>query len=382
MIVSKNYFLLFIALTIFFPYIPAVIGGLDVQPLLIFSSSFFLLLLLLSSNKMHQEFLINKAIFITTFFIIIWTTLTFFINNSSDSNFSRFLGTIIFFIYVLIGSLKINFLNRFASIFFLGIYAVFTIIYFYTDGFVESILIKSRDANQFTSALSSGRGSSALSPEPSFFANQVFMIYLFTKIFLWSKTDTLQKWLTFLLSSSLLILSLSVTGFIYFLIILFTFLRTSHFFLLCFISFFLILIFLEKLLLLDVRFIFFLQTAYESFTSGSLTLQDTSFLVRLNSFFAYLDQFFIHPFLGNGFKLYAGGGLISLAAELGIIGLTFLFGILTLPFISNLRVSDSIGVFLWLLINTISGSIANPGLGIFIGMLWSRFLIRDSINEK
>lgn len=376
MIVSKNYFLLLIALTIIFPYIPAVIGSLDVQPLLIFSSSFLLLLLLLSSNKIHQELLINKAICITTIFLIIWTVLTFFINNSPDSNFSRFLGTIIFFIYVLIGSLKINFLNRFTSIFFLGIYAVFTIIYFYTDGFIESILIKSRDANQFTSALSSGRGSSALSPEPSFFANQVFMIYLFTKIFFWREVETQQKWLIFFISSSLLILSLSVTGFIYFLIVLFTFLRTSHFFLLCSSSLFLILIFSEKLFLLDIRVIFFLQTAYESLSSGSLTLQDTSFLVRLNSFFAYLDQFMAHPFLGNGFILYGGGGLISLAAELGIIGLFFIFGILTMPFISNLRVSDSIGVFLWLLMNTISGSIANPGLGIFIGMLWRRFLMR------
>jgi len=59
-------------------------------------------------------------------------------------------------------------------------YLIFTVVYFLSNGLVETILIKSRDSGTSSILALTGRGARTLSPEPSFFANQLFNLMLIT----------------------------------------------------------------------------------------------------------------------------------------------------------------------------------------------------------
>lgn len=379
MLISKQLFHGLIAFTIFFPYIPSLFIGLDVQPFLVFSATIFIILLSLSTNYLsHKELEINYSIVLTIAFIITWTSICLFINLNLGPYLSRFLAVIIFFMYVLIGAMEINFMNRRMVVSFLLIYLFFTIIYFLTGGALEEILIRSRSSNQFESAILSGRGSSALSPEPSFFAHQVFIIFIFSKIFLWERISALQKNLIYYLSIFLLGTSFSVTGFIYIIIASFTFFKPKDLTLIIIILGLMSLILFPRVEFLNIRVFIFAMEVFQSISSGSIQLGDISFLVRIESFLSYIEEFKKFPIFGNGFRAYLGGGLISIVAELGIVGLIFLIGLMALILTSSLNLQDRLGVLGWLMINTISGSIANPGIGIFIGMLWAKSLKQRS----
>jgi len=252
------------------------------------------------------------------------------------------------------------------------IYLVFTFVYFLTNGLVENVLIHSRAALS-ASLFESGRGARTLAPEPSFFAMQVFNIYLLYRLI--ERRGVLRtNRLPFLaLVSFCLVSSLSVYGAIALLLIL----AVEFPKLFAFATLFLVSATSVAQGVLQhwgsVRAVSFILALVSSHGGiAKIFLLDASLASRVSSFLAYLSSFAAHPWTGNGFSLLQGGGFISIVTAFGLVGLLFFswafLKILTAPYSRGTTVLLTV----WFVMNFISGPIGIPIIGVIFGTVLSR----------
>ena len=259
------------------------------------------------------------------------------------------------------------------------VYVVFTAIYFATHGLVENILIHSRQAAS-ASLFESGRGARTLSPEPSFFAMQVFNIYILARLIGPSKDDPQSPNDRFLLMIAFCLLaSFSVYGALVLLIILAdeyprtVVIATA------------VVIFATGLAYgvlqhwQSLRAVAFVVALVESHGSiAKIFLLDASLASRIDSLLAYTHSFAESPFIGNGFSLLQGGGFASIVAAFGLAGLIFFVWLFSRILRLHFPTSTKALLLVWFALNFVSGPIGVPIIGLIVGTIMSRHSLRAS----
>jgi hypothetical protein len=359
-------------LTVFFPFLPVLISSADTQPNTFMLAITAILLFLISPNFFGAHLKQDFTILVYVFALILISFISILINSFLYNQIvilSRYISFLQFLAALIFGyTNSFYFFKKYANSIFV-IYFIFTIIYFVTNGLIEDTLIKSRFWYGQDLA-SAGRGARTLSPEPSFFAIQMFNLLLIYTLLLEKegiKKVFNNKRVIFIVSFCLLC-SLSGYGFAIFFIIL------AALFTRFIIIFFGFAILFNSLIidLLDgfsnLRGIGLFLKVIKS-NPLILASTDLSFATRFNSFFAYIDRFINNLFIGDGFSLFQGGGFISIVASLGLVGF-FIFLFLLFKIFRTIK-SGKLKYLLifWFFLNLFSGPIGISAIGIIFGLI-------------
>lgn len=370
---ARNFLSFLFTLTIFFPFIPAFITTSDTQPTLTMLA-LTTILIFFQAPSFYKEYQNQNYSIIVYFFCLILFSIFSIIFNATFSNnyliITRYISFLQFLAAIVIGyTNSFNYFKKYIENVFV-IYFIFTIIYFLTNGAVENILIRSREFGVGLDLASTGRGSRTLSPEPSFFATQMFNLYIiYTLLLLRENKDKLfsnKKMMAILCFS--LIASLSGYGFVLLFILIYVFFKRYIFIAL-------------GLAVVFNSFIIEILSSYSRLRAIGLIVKilknnplifiksDKSVLFRFASFYSYIERFFYFPLFGDGFSLNEGGGFISLAASLGIVGLLFIsyFFYKILRNVKNANLKALL--IFWFFLNFFSGPIGIPALGIILGLI-------------
>ncbi|MEI8109561.1 MAG: hypothetical protein WCH59_01115 [Chitinophagia bacterium] len=359
--------------TVFFPFIPVVISSTDTQPtfflLSITTISIFLISPHFYSNYLKEDY----SILVYVFLIIFCSLLSIVLNSFLYGQFviiPRYISFLQFLAAFIFGyTNSFDFFKKYAKTIFF-IYFIFTFIYFFTNGAVENLLIRSRVFAEGQDLASMGRGSRTLSPEPSFFATQMFNLYLIYLLLLEKQGDLAifnNKRILFMVCFCLLS-SLSGYGFVIFFIIL------SAFFTQYFIVFLSLAIIFNSLifeLLSDYSYLRGIGLVLKVIQNNPAILltTDASFASRFSSFFAYIDRFGNNLLIGDGFSLLQGGGFISILASLGIMGVIMLLSFFIKIFTAIRNRKLKYLLVFWFFLNFFSGPIGIPAIGIILGLI-------------
>ena len=167
-------------LTVFFPFLPVLISSADTQPNTFMLAITAILLFLISPNFFGAHLKQDFTILVYVFALILISFISILINSFLYNQIvilSRYISFLQFLAALIFGyTNSFYFFKKYANSIFV-IYFIFTIIYFVTNGLIEDTLIKSRFSYGQDLA-SAGRGARTLSPEPSFFAIQMFNLLL------------------------------------------------------------------------------------------------------------------------------------------------------------------------------------------------------------
>jgi hypothetical protein len=360
-------------LVVLFPFVPAVIRSTDTQPTFI---ALFMLSLALSiampraGATMYHVSISYIAIGVLAA-IAVYTCLL--VANATQSGgtlptrlvaFLQFCAAAVW-AYATKAELDAKVLLR-----ALLIYAVFTVIFFVTNGAIEDALIRSR-VDSSRDFLSAGRGARTLAPEPSFFALQVFNIFVLSRVVRAERDFSPRQALAFLiLTTFCLLASFSAYGSLLLLVVLFAaYPKIALLGALIVVSSFGV--FYEYLpnweSIRAVKVILALIASQGNITE--LMLMDASFASRMGSFAAYLAAFREHPIVGEGFALFQGGGFIGIIAALGLLGLAF-FALLFSRIVSGSHsATTKVVLIAWFIANFVSGPFGIPILGVIVGKL-------------
>lgn len=359
-----------ILFTVFFPFIPSIIRSADTQPtftLLILFAIFYTLL--------HRNYKLFDLSNVHAFTILVIGFLTFFsvaLNYLYTNNpfyITRIFAFVQFLLAVVVGLTYRFEINKEVFYKILWVYLIFTVIYFLTSGAVEKILIGSRtDSAEFL--MKTGRGAKTLSPEPAFFALQIFnIVIIYFLLFGENFKERLSK--RVILLSILCFLS-SLSGYGILLVGALIFFRYTKFTLVSFAFLILLAPFILPSLE-SFRYIRAIGLVLSILTSNPLILMkvDPSIATRVFSFLEYINSIINHFLIGNGFSILKGGGFISIIASLGFVGLIFfLWFILEIVKLRNFTFPFKTILLFWFLLNLISGPIGIPALGIIIGLIF------------
>lgn len=298
---------------------------------------------------------------------IIWLCASLLISDSAESNINRVIAFVMLLIAIAAGVLNHRIFTEQRLLLAFAVYIFFTLVFFITGGMVESFLIKAR-GDEISQLLLLGRGASTLSPEPSFFAFQIFTLFLGTRLTVWSRVSRRSRHLIQLISIGLLTLSFSGFGILYAAMVI---LLSGRRYVLAFSIFgtaaFLFLLGSYKID--SLRFVNLILLATSAISTGALDLKDLSILGRLSSFQDYIAAFQQNPFFGDAFEYYGGGGLVSVLAALGVFGI--LLTVLAASSILNLRKPWPLkfALLVWLTFQFISGPVGLPLVGLTIGII-------------
>ena len=357
-----------------FPFVLQVLPGYDTQPtfILLFVAGFVFL------ASQRTAFLVEWARrplqLWAVIMLLLGVLISILANEQFFSSAQRIISFLLFFFSLLFGLGKTSIVTENRLRITLYIYAFFTIIYFLSQGLIESILIASR-GGMFSGYFDSGRGASTLSPEPSFFAIQLASLFL---LFFLSRRNLPSSVLSrlngserglVLMCMALLVATLSGYGALYFLLLALMVGRTWAIFLAVVSA--PILLFLSDSL--NFRIINLMNLVRQEGLVGILL--DASIGERLRSFYEYLG-IFSNTIFGNAFQNLGGGGLVSVLAGTGIFSIPF-FGLLLCGLV-RLRQPVQIKIFAatWLLFTSISGPIGVPLVGILAGQLMRNATLR------
>jgi hypothetical protein len=364
----------FLVWTVLVPFVPVLVPASDTQPvfLLVFVTALLAAFAFPAAGKKLFRISMRVVITITLLAMVLYACLI--VANASQQDPT-------------IPSRLVSFLQFAAAVFWgyagkfewsekvlfraLTFYALFTVIYFASGGIIENTLIHSRAENA-QSLFAMGRGARTLSPEPSFFALQVFNIFILARIVSSQRVgeagvDTF-KWV--LVTGFCLAASFSAYGALLLVAVV----------LAVYPRLFLILSVitvagwgLVSRFLSDwesVRAVKVVLTIVESRGRlAELMLLDISFASRIGSFSDYIRSFGKHPFSGNGFSLYEGGGFISIVAAFGIVGLAFFTWVVQRIIRGGFDARTKIVLLLWFVLNFVSGPIGVPIIGVIIGQI-------------
>lgn len=362
-----------IFLTAAFPFLIPIIPSTDTQPTF---SLFALIFAALAAYKCldHQVLLVRSHFILAATLVaggVIWLGLSLSANDFATDNINRIASFGMFLIAIAAGLLNHHIFTVERVVRALKGYVFFTLAFFATRGKIESILIRSRGEEAITGLVATGRGASTLSPEPSFFAFQIFTIFLLARLTIWDQLSDRSRHLVQLMTIGLLLASFAGYGILYAAVVIFlagwryilpaAVLGTSGLMLL-----------INVLGVDSLRFIKLFTSLVSGFASGKFEVTDLSTLGRLNSFLAYLAVFWKKPLLGDGFELYEGGGLASVLAALGVYGVVLVAMFIVAILFARTGMKMKLALLFWCALQFISGPLGIPLLGLTIGMVIAR----------
>jgi hypothetical protein len=357
-----------------FPFIPSFVHGTDTQPTFIVIFFILIILSFFFPDKITIK-LRNKSSFFLTIFLIVGLYLSIFYNVvyvNKNLYFPRIFAFFQFLSAFVFGASTLFYLPKRWLHDVLLIYAIFTLIFFFSGGMVEDFLIKSRMEGTSNLLVQTGRGARTLSPEPSILAIHILNLILLN--FLVSDNDKMNL-KTFMIALIPLLGSFSGYGFFISLILVFIF-YPKFFLVISGLVFFLLTVFLVNLENLGIRMVLIFNGLRVN--GIEFLLKDKSFSTRLNSFLEYKNSFInTFPF-GDSFSIFGGGGIISIISGLGVFGLVFFIIILTLLVLSKYSKLVKFLFFIWFLIFFISGSFGVPLFGLILGV----FVTNSLRHEK
>lgn len=367
--VSPNQ-VLFIAAA--FPFLVPLIGSTDTQPT--FTALAIILGVIAALQCREALFTVQRSLVILGTLVLLaggaWLCASILMNAPDVGNLNRQVSFLMFLVALTTGILNRNLITRGRIVAALLVYLMFTGVFFATKGAVEGLIIRSRSEEGLLQLFVSGRGASTLSPEPSFFAFQVFTLFLLARLTIWDQLGTRARHFICISSIGLLASTLGGYGMVYAAMV--AILAGWRYVVL---SLILAAAAVAAVLALDMdslRFVRLLLAVASSLGGNGLEFTDVSVLVRLTSFSQYLATFADHAVFGDGFLQYGGGGLISLLAALGLFGVVLLIltVALILTLVPGLRLK--LVMLAWLVLQTISGPIGLPFVGLTIGVVLSR----------
>lgn len=356
-----------------FPFLVPLIRSTDTQP------TFTVLALLLAAlavlQSLESRVTIRRSLVMLAGLVVLfgggWLCVSMLVNAPDAGNVNRQVSFFMFLVAVMTGILNRNLITPHRVVAALVVYVVFTGLFFLTKGAIEGVIIRSRSEEGLLQLFVSGRGASTLSPEPSFFAFQVFTLLLLARLTVWSEMSIRARHFMYISSMILLASTLGGYGMVYAAMV--ALIAGVRYVIL---SLILATTTIAAVLALDMdslRFVRLLFAFASSFGGGGLEFSDVSVLVRLTSFSQYMQTFANHVIFGDSFIQYGGGGLISLLAATGLFGLILLAltAVLILALVPGLRLK--LVMLAWLALQTISGPIGLPLVGLTIGVVLSRF---------
>lgn len=363
----ESVFYILFSVIVVFPFIPPLIPSSDTQPLL---TLVFILYLLIGCHFVGTKLkiVLDRNIYFFLFFIVV-VLINFASNYSLFCKvpvYSRYFAFIQFLIAVFLGLFfKVNFNPKWFTYVLIS-YFFFTVIYFLTNGLLENQFILSRDIES-SDLFNIGRGARTLAPEPSFFALNLFNLFVINSI-LKPVVSNRIKTLNFSLLALLLLSSLSGYGILILFIILLVQYPKK------------VLLFSCIILLLFPVFFEKLQQ-FENFRSAqilikivtenplSLVSSDASIASRFLSFTNYIETIQDNLLLGDNFSVVEGGGLIGLISGLGLIGLIYSIILFIKILYYILFPKLFILIIFWFFLNFVSGPFGIPAFGIIIGLI-------------
>jgi O-antigen ligase len=363
----ESVFYILFSVIVFFPFIPPLIPSSDTQP---FLTLVFILYLLIGCHFVGTKLkiVLDRNIYFLLFFIFV-VLINFVLNYSLFSKvpvYSRYFAFIQFLIAVFLGLFfKINFNPKWFTYVLIS-YSFFTVIYFLTNGLLENQLILSRDIES-SDLFNIGRGARTLAPEPSFFALNLFNLFVINSI-LKPVVSNRIKTLNFSLLALLLLSSLSGYGILILFIILLVQYPKKVLLFSCIILL-LFPVFFEKLQQFEnFRSV---QILIKILTENPLSLvsSDASIASRFLSFTNYIETIQDNLLLGDNFSVVEGGGLIGLISGLGLIGLIYSIILFIKIFNYILFPKLFIIIIFWFFLNFVSGPFGIPAFGIIIGLI-------------
>jgi hypothetical protein len=352
-----------------FPFAIPLVGATDTQPTFtLFAALVTLLFLGLSFagsvQVARRNFMIAVGLAAAG---ISWLCLSVLWNAPVTGNANRQVSFLMFLSAAMVGVLNGGIFTRRRVLGALAVYVVFTVLFFLTKGAVESVIIRSRSDDGLLQLFASGRGASTLSPEPSFFAFQVFTLFLFARFAVWGEMSRRDRQLMTLGSIGLLVASLGGYGMIYASMV--ALIGGVRYLAVLAVGGIVGLITLESS---SFRVLNLLSSFVDAVSEGRLGIEDVSILVRLTSYSQYIETFKQNLVFGDAFVQYGGGGLVSLLAGLGLFGVLVLSMAFTAIVFGVPGLRLKLVLMVWLLVQTISGPIGLPFVGLMIGYLVSR----------
>lgn len=358
-----------ILFTVFFPFIPSIIRSADTQPTFMLLMGFIGFYTFMQKGERFFEAR-NMEAFLAVFlgFLVASSVLINFIYSQESFHISRIIAFVQFTLAIIFGlTFRFHLEDKdFKTI--VLIYVIFTIFFYLSNGLIEDLLIGSR--NESTEVLMrTGRGAKTLSPEPSFFALQIFNIIII--YFLLFKRHASHSYEKSILYLSFFCLIASFSGYGIIILIALILVRFTKQALVALAG--LVIVFPFLIPSIDsfkyIRAVGLLLSFFEK--NPLLVLQqDHSIIVRLGSFLAYIENIVNHLAIGDGFTLLKGGGFISIISSLGIMALIFfLFLILEIIFLRGFSIRKRLLLLFWFMLNLLSGPIAVPAIGVIVGLI-------------
>lgn len=348
-----------------FPFVVQLIPGTDTQPAFVILCVIAVTLILCQSSVSvrKNEFFLLSLFILGGLFSLCASLL---VNEFKEINLSRIVSFVMFLISMTAALWYRSLFNPQRIYITFIIYALFTCLFFVSNGWLESILIQSR-GDAITTSLSTGRGASTLSPEQSFFSFQIFTLYLVARLCIWDEFSGKQKSLIEIIVLLLLISSFGGYGIVY---VFFVFLMSSSRS-----AIKLVMIFCAALIFVlfffnwtSLRSVVVIYEVFITLVTGQ-GISDVSVNVRFSSFLTYFDIIRENFLFGDSFSYHGGGGLVSLVAGLGMVSLiyfaVFIFALANIKRSIRLKIS----VFFWFILQSISGPIGLPLIGLLFGLV-------------
>lgn len=362
-----------IFLTAAFPFVIPLSPATDTQPTFsLFALAFALVAIV---QCFDRNVLLERSHFVLAATLagggIIWLGASLAVNDFATDNPARIVSFAMFLIALAAGLLNQQIFTAWRITTALKLYVFFTLLFFATRGALEGLLIQSRGEEALSGLLLTGRGASTLSPEPSFFAFQIFTLFLAARLTVWDQLDRRGRHFVQLTTIGLLLASFAGYGVLYAAVVIF--LAGWRYMLPAVVFGGLGLVALVNVLDIDsLRFVRLFTSLALSLADDNFKVTDVSTLGRLNSFLDYLQAFLANPMFGDGFRLYGGGGLVSLMGALGLYGLTMVVLIVAAILLLRAGVKLKIALLFWFALQFISGPIGLPLLGVMAGLVMAR----------
>ena len=362
-----------------FPFVIPLIPSTDTQPT--FTLAVFLLAALACVASFDRPFRLRRSDFLLAGGIVLggllWFTASVAANGFEVGNLNRAVSYAMLLVAVATGLLNDRIFTPGRLTMAFKLYLLFTALFFISDGAIEGLLIRSRGAEALSGLTESGRGASTLSPEPSFFAFQVFTLFLAARLTVWNELDRRRQHVVQWMTIALLLSSLGGYGILYAAVVVF--LSGWRYMLAgAVVAIGGAAVLVSSYDLASLRFVrLFTTLLRDAVTGDSLTVTDISTLGRLNSFLDYIRTFLEKPIFGDAFDLFGGGGLVSVPASVGLFGLALLLLFLVATFTARIGFKLKVALLVWFVFQFVSGPVGLPLVGLLIGTVIAASRIAD-----
>jgi hypothetical protein len=370
--------------TIAFPFVPTLIPGTDTQPLFLLAIAVVIgasLVLPEVGRALFHVSLGGATLFVFGATLLLGLTLAVNLRDDASTlvprlvSFAQFCAAAVWAYATRLSWKRSTIFNLIA------VYAAFTVVYFMLGGAIEDLLIRSRQENAAILFLH-GRGARTLSPEPSFFALQVFNLFVLSRLVPASDGDRRRPgWLWLGIIGYCLAASFSAYGAVLLVVVFAVMYPRMALVGAGLLTAFFGAVFQRLPEWESIRAVRVLLALIESRGNVfELMALDQSFSGRVSSFLSYVDAFWKHPIGGEAFSLGQGGGFVSVIAAFGLLAAFGFFALIPVILLGPWRLVTKGMLLGWFVLNFISGPVGVPILGVIVGTMVREF--RGSLRSR